>query len=52
MKGGQLVRPLPSLEESRERCRQQLSHLPAELLDLEQHHSYPVRLSADLEKLT
>jgi nicotinate phosphoribosyltransferase len=52
MQRGQLVRPLPSLEESRERCRQQLSHLPDKLLDLEPHQSYPVKYSAELEEAT
>lgn len=47
---GQLVRPLPRLEESRERCRQQLSRLPDELFDLEPHQTYPVRISPELEK--
>jgi nicotinate phosphoribosyltransferase len=52
MQRGQLVRPLPSLEESRERCRQQLSHLPDKLLELEPHQSYPVKYSVELEEAT
>ncbi len=49
---GQLVRPLPSLEESRQHCLQQLAGLPDELLDLDHHHAYPVRISPELEKAT
>jgi nicotinate phosphoribosyltransferase len=40
---------LPSLEESRRRCAQQLSCLPKELLGLEPCQSYPVRVSEELE---
>jgi nicotinate phosphoribosyltransferase len=47
---GQLVGPLPSLEESRERCQQQLSRLPEELLDLDHHHTYSVCISPELER--
>jgi nicotinate phosphoribosyltransferase len=50
MQNGQLLRPPPSLNESRARCRQQLSRLPDELLDLDHHHAYPVRVSPELEK--
>ncbi len=46
---GQLVRQLPSLDESREHCRQQLSRLPEELLDLAEHRAYPIRFSPELE---
>jgi nicotinate phosphoribosyltransferase len=49
MQHGQLVRPLPTLEESRERCCQQLSRLPDELFKIDQHHIYPVRISHELE---
>jgi nicotinate phosphoribosyltransferase len=49
MQHGQLVRPLPGLEESRERCRQQLSRLSEQLLDLEPHQTYPVRYSPEFE---
>jgi nicotinate phosphoribosyltransferase len=49
MQHGQLVRPLPSLEEIRNRCRQQLSLLPDKLFDLDKHHPYPVRISPELE---
>src|SRR5205814_7619758 len=49
---GQLVQPLPSLEESRQRCRQQLAGLPDELLSLDHHHTYPVHISPELEKAT
>jgi len=49
MHRGQLVWPLPSLEESRERSRMQLSRLPNELLDLEKQLDYPVRFSPELE---
>ena len=50
LQNGQLLQPLPSLAESRERCRQQLSHLPEELLDLDHHHTYSVRISPELEQ--
>jgi len=38
------------LKESRKRCCRQLACLPAELLDLDHRHSYPVRISPELEK--
>jgi nicotinate phosphoribosyltransferase len=43
---GRLIQPLPTLTESCERCRQQISRLPDELLNLDKHHTYPVRLRA------
>jgi nicotinate phosphoribosyltransferase len=47
---GQLVQPVPTLEASRERCRQQLACLSDELLDLNHHHNYLVLISPELEK--
>jgi nicotinate phosphoribosyltransferase len=52
MHHGQLVRPLTSLEECRDNCRQQLSHLPAELLNLDPRAPYKVWFSRELEEAT
>jgi hypothetical protein len=49
MRQGRLLRGLPSLDASREHCRQQLARLPDELLQLEPHQTYPVRFSSELE---
>ncbi|MGH7225466.1 MAG: nicotinate phosphoribosyltransferase, partial [Gemmataceae bacterium] len=46
---GEPAEALPSLEESRRRCAEQLSHLPPELLALEPCQPYPVQVSAELE---
>jgi nicotinate phosphoribosyltransferase len=47
---GKLVNPLPSLEECRNRCREQQARLPKELLKLERSRTYPVRVSQELER--
>jgi len=49
MRYGHLICSLPTLEECRERFRQQLSRLPEELLQLEPRQNYPVRFSEELE---
>jgi nicotinate phosphoribosyltransferase len=49
LRQGTLVAALPSLEESRHRCTEQLSRLPKELLDLEPCPPYPVQVSEELE---
>jgi nicotinate phosphoribosyltransferase len=49
LQGGESAGALLSLQESRLRCADQLSRLPAELLALETFHSYPVQVSAELE---
>ncbi len=46
---GDLVEPLPSLQQIQERCRQQLERLPAELRDLEQQADCEVKPSERLE---
>jgi hypothetical protein len=51
MQHGHLMGPLPTLEESRDRCRQQLARLPDELRQLEPHQTYPVRFSEELENV-
>jgi nicotinate phosphoribosyltransferase len=49
LRHGELAEALPSLEESRRRCAEQMSRLPKELLTLEQCQSYPVQVSEELE---
>ena len=49
MREGRLIAPLPTLEESRTRCRRQLDRLPRELLDLGPAPPYPVHFSEGLE---
>jgi nicotinate phosphoribosyltransferase len=49
LRQGRLVAPLPSLEEGRARCREQLARLPGRLLELEACEPYPVEVSAWLE---
>ncbi len=49
LRHGQLAEPLPSLEEIRRRCAEQLSRLPKELLALEPCQSYPIEVSEELE---
>lgn len=49
MADGKLTGRLPSLEESRQRCRGQLAALPPNLLELEKQPDYPVRFSDALE---
>jgi len=45
MHRGQLVKPLPRLDEIQQRCREQLARLPARLRQLEPCDPYPVRFS-------
>lgn len=47
--GGEVAEPLPSLQESRSRCAEQLRRLPLELLSLEPCQTYPVDVSDELE---
>jgi nicotinate phosphoribosyltransferase len=49
LKNGASVRPLPTLEEDRRRCREQSGRLPKELLSLQPCNPYPVRVSNELE---
>jgi len=49
LQGGQLVQPLPTLQQSRERFLAQRDRLPRELLTLEKASPYPVQVSAELE---
>lgn len=49
VRGGKLVKSLPSLAEIRSRCRDQLASLPARLLPLDARPDYPVTYSAGLE---
>ncbi len=49
LRQGELVDTLPTLEECRTHCRQQLDRLPRELLSLEPAPGYPVRFSEELE---
>jgi nicotinate phosphoribosyltransferase len=46
---GEQMGKLPSLEESRRRCAEQLRRLPPELLDLKPCPPYPVQVSEELE---
>jgi nicotinate phosphoribosyltransferase len=46
---GEQVDPLPSLEEIRRRCAEQLGRLPKELLALGPCRNYPVQVSEELE---
>jgi nicotinate phosphoribosyltransferase len=50
MTDGKLTGPLPSLDASRQRCRDQLACLPHELLDLDRRVEYPVGFSDALER--
>jgi nicotinate phosphoribosyltransferase len=49
VRGGKLVQPLPSLEDIRARCRDQLASLPARLLPLDAQPDYPITYSDALE---
>jgi nicotinate phosphoribosyltransferase len=49
VRSGQLVRPLPSLEEIRSRCRGQIAALPPHLLALDARPDYPITYSDALE---
>ena len=50
VRGGRLVRPLPSLDEIRARCRDQLAALPPRLLRLDAQPDYPISYSDVLEE--
>jgi len=52
MQGGELVEPLPSLEQIRTFTQGQLNGLPASLRTLKNAAPYPVRISADICALT
>src|SRR5262249_3433958 len=51
LRGGALVSPLPSIEEARRRCREDLQALPEGVKRLRDPEPYPVERSAALEKL-
>jgi nicotinate phosphoribosyltransferase len=50
LSGGRLVKPLPTLDESRAYRAEQVQCLPKELLTLEQATPYPVHVSTNLEQ--
>jgi nicotinate phosphoribosyltransferase len=50
LQGGQLVRPLPDLEQCRSRCKDQLNHLPGGLRTLDRAQPYAVKISEELER--
>jgi nicotinate phosphoribosyltransferase len=50
LRQGQLVQPLPTLDECRTHRAKQLARLPGQLLDLERHPTYPVRVSQGLKQ--
>jgi nicotinate phosphoribosyltransferase len=50
LRGGRLVRPLPSLEHIRARCRDQVAALPTRLVALDARPDYPITYSATLEE--
>jgi nicotinate phosphoribosyltransferase len=49
VRGGKLVRPWPSLEDIRSRCRDQIAALPARLIPLDARPDYPITYSDALE---
>ncbi len=49
VRGGKLAGPLPSLEDIRSRCREQLAALPTRLLTLDARPDYPISYSDALE---
>ena len=51
MLGGQLIEPLPTLEQARARAAQSLAALPAALRDLDPAEPWPVILSRELKAL-
>jgi len=51
MLGGQLIEPLPTLEQARERAAQSLATLPPSLRELETAEPWPVILSRELKAL-
>jgi nicotinate phosphoribosyltransferase len=48
LRGGQLIQPLPQLEDCRRRCAEQRSRLPPALRELDRAEPYSVRVSEDL----
>jgi nicotinate phosphoribosyltransferase len=48
MERGELLQPLPALQESQQRCLEELRHLPPRLLELEAAEPYLVRFSDEL----
>jgi nicotinate phosphoribosyltransferase len=50
LKGGRLVQPLPTLEDIRARCRDQLAAMPPRLLPLDARSDYPITYSDALEE--
>jgi nicotinate phosphoribosyltransferase len=50
MQCGQLVQPLPDLQECRRRCREELDHLPAHLRTLDRSEGYTVKISEELQR--
>jgi len=50
MRGGKLMRPLPSLADAQKLFLEQRNHLPNDLLVLERSTPYPVHYSAELEE--
>jgi len=52
MRGGELIEPLPALEQSRVYANEQLSRLPASLRVLKYAPVYPVHFSPELRELT
>ena len=49
VRSGRFVEPLPSLEDIRRRCREQLAALPDRLLGLDARPDYPITYSDALE---
>jgi nicotinate phosphoribosyltransferase len=49
LKAGQLLQPLPTLEDSQRRCAEERARLPRELLGLKPFKPYTVRMSDELE---
>ena len=52
MRGGELIEPLPALEQSRAYANEQLSRLPDGLRVLKNAPAYPVHFSPELRALT
>lgn len=50
VRGGRLVQPLPTLQEIRARCRDQLAALPRRLRPLDARPDYPITYSDSLEE--
>ena len=49
MEGGQIVHPVPTLEDSRQRLQSQLGYIPDGLLALHAEPSYPVSISKQVQ---